>query len=72
MFLFWIGFYYLVLVQVWVCEVEEFLFVLLVYCVVVFEVEAFCLSPPYWFVLYVGLYLGLGRNSGQIVIFGSK
>ena len=44
--LFWIGFYYPVLFEVWVCMAGEFLFALLVYGVVVFGVEARCLSPP--------------------------
>lgn len=60
MYLFWIGFYYLVLFQVWVYRAIGFIFVLFVYCVIVFEVEVRCLAPP--IVLLIALVLFLLGN----------
>jgi len=56
MFLFWIGFYYLVLFEVWLCERVLFFVLLVSLLCVVFVVEEMCLSFP-------------SRSSGAIVIF---
>jgi len=63
-FLFWIGFFYLVLISGWLCEVIGFLFVLLGFVVIVFGVEIRCLSPP-----YVVALKEIGRRSAEWLFF---